>query len=157
MGQTADPTRRWKQLQALKAGTSALNRYSFGSQSSLGAIKRKVSYSLARTAKATHAPITCPIIDNPKLLAVRAGQMPIPCFETSWVSLQYGTLMNLGYDGRHESRISGSRLVSAPDAWVDDQIHNVGGEVDEDVGESDGEDASLEERVVAVGDGGDGE
>src|ERR1700752_5270623 len=48
-------------------------------------------------------------------------------------------------------------FVSIPDARVYDQIHDVGGEVDEDEGESDGEYAALEKRLVAVGDGGDGE
>src|SRR5579859_394330 len=44
-----------------------------------------------------------------------------------------------------------------PDARVQHGVENVGGEVHEHVRHPDGEDAALDEGVVAVGDGGDGE
>src|ERR1017187_5116714 len=48
-------------------------------------------------------------------------------------------------------------FVSSADAWVGDGVGDVGEEVDGDVGEADGEDAALDQGVVAVGDGGERE
>lgn len=45
----------------------------------------------------------------------------------------------------------------SPHAGVDPAVGYVGEEIDEDVGEADGQETALDEGVVAVGDGADGE
>ena len=57
-----------------------------------------------------------------------------------------------------DSFCSRLRLASGvSEAGVGEGVGDVGEEVDGDVGEADGEDAALDEGVVAVGDGGEGE
>ena len=50
-----------------------------------------------------------------------------------------------------------STFGSDAHAGVGQGVGNVGEQVDGDVGEADGEDAALDQGVVAVGDGGEGE
>ena len=66
----------------------------------------------------------------------------LPVLVARVVGHQYGTLTNLPLTAAMSRRYRG-RGLSIADARVHDQVHDVGGEVYEDVGESNGEDAAL--------------